>query len=129
MKNKITREERVEKIGDMKCWQCKVHWSGHICLDDKLGFRIYCEICDLFIPTEPEFQLFVSLGNTGAIVDAKGTTLQKALTPFAKCYANLPKDHPIQTNRRHLVELIRKKAEKELGEITNAKFWEVTTIL
>ena len=113
MPNVITREERVEKIGDIKCWQCKLSWNGHICLDNKLGFRLYCEVCDLFIPTEKEFSLFISLGNTGAVVDVDGKKLQKVLDPFAKCYSNLPKDHPVRQNRRHLIQIVKQKREND----------------
>ena len=101
MENKkkgITYQERLEKIGDIKCYMCKNRWNGHICLDDKLGFQLYCEVCDLFIPMGQLFKIFLSLGNSGKVVTETPDKLHKLLDKYSQ-WSYEAKDHHIHEAR------------------------------
>ncbi len=92
--NKLTKEERVERAGEIHCMICETPWNGHIVLDDKIGFQMYCAMCDLFIWTEDEFKIFITLGNNGKALCGEPDKLQTKLTIHAKSYGELPKTHP-----------------------------------
>jgi excisionase family DNA binding protein len=104
----LSYEERRRRVGDIQCWLCKNRWDGHIVLDDKCGFQLYCELCDVFIWMETGFKTFISLGNSGKVLNSDPKKLQETLDPHSK-WTYEAKDHPIHNARKQReAELIAK---------------------
>jgi len=112
--NKITTyEDRCKRAGDIRCWLCRERWNGHIVLDDKCGFQLYCELCDVFIWMETGFKTFISLGNSGKVLNCDPEKLQEILEPYSN-WTYEAKDHPIhRARKRREEELMAKGRERD----------------
>ncbi len=113
MSTTITKEIRIKDAGNIKCYICKIDWNGHLILDEKMGFQLYCEVCDLLIWMEKEFKIFVSLSDTGKVVSNDYEKLKKSLK-LLSFYSNDIQNHPIHEARKNLFDEKRKK----LSDIT-----------